>query len=76
MKKAVGSVWNNMKTTWQKTIYARTTRKVAGRVVRKTSRAVAKSCVLNITSEVGFSTVVATGALMHSKFYQRVMLAK
>ena len=74
LKRVPGKIWDNMKKSWVETVYAGTTRRVAGRVVRKTAKAVLRRKAANIAAEVGMSTVVAVGAVVGSKWKQRILL--
>lgn len=74
LKRVPGKLWDNMKKSWVETVYAGTTRRVAGRVVRKTAKAVLRRKAANIAAEVGMSTVVAVGAVVGSKWKQRILL--
>ena len=76
MKKVPGKILDNMKKNWTKTVYARTTRKVAGRVVRKTAKTVMKKRLANIAAEAAISSVVGFGAVLNSKYIQRVFLPR
>ena len=65
-----------MKKNWTKTIYARTTRRVAGRVVRKSTKTVIRKKVENVATETAVSTVVGFGGMLNSKYIQRVFLQR
>lgn len=69
-------MWDNLKRNWVKTVYAGTTRKVAGHIVRKSAATVAKKRVSNIVAESVISLVVAAAAWLHSKIVQRLVLAR
>ena len=76
LSKVGGKVWDNLKRNWVKTVYAGTTRKVAGHIVRKSAATVAKKRVSNIVAESVISLVVAAAAWLHSKIVQRLVLAR
>ena len=76
LKKVPGKILDNMKKNWTKTVYARTTRKVAGRIVRKTAKTVMKKNLANIAAEAAVSSVVGFGAVLSSKYIQRVFLPR
>ena len=76
LKKVPGKFLDNMKKNWTKTVYARTTQKVAGRVVRKTAKTVMKKNLANIAAEAAVGSVVGFGAVLNSKYIQRVFLQR
>lgn len=67
LQKVGGSVWDNVKKNFTKTLFNGTTKKVGNEIVKRSASIVRKIVAKNVTSEVAMSTVIWAGTFLFSK---------
>ena len=72
MKKAAGSVMSNLKKNFTNTLMKNTTRKVAGKVVLKTTKGVVKNVCKNIAGDLATTMIITGGTTLFAQEVERL----